>query len=104
MVMGDSPSTKKCLRLWVKVDQAVRPLPLKPLNILVGLTLKLDSLCIMLKTSGRFGLFLEYFVLLAWKGLFWLVDAARDFYHDLLLVQLCSLEMNLNENNKLRFL
>ena len=30
----------------MKVDQAVRPLPLKSLNILVGLTLKLDSLCI----------------------------------------------------------
>ena len=28
------------------MDQAVRPLPLKSLNILVGLTLKLDSLCI----------------------------------------------------------
>ena len=30
----------------MKVDQAVRPLPPKSLNILVGLTLKLDSLCI----------------------------------------------------------
>ena len=29
-----------------EVDQAVRPLPPKSLNILVGLTLKLDSLCI----------------------------------------------------------
>ena len=28
------------------MDQAVRPLPPKSLNILVGLTLKLDSLCI----------------------------------------------------------
>ena len=30
----------------MKVDQAVRPLPPKSLNILVGLTLKLDSLYI----------------------------------------------------------
>ena len=30
----------------VGVDQAVRPLPPKSLNILVGLTLKFDSLCI----------------------------------------------------------
>ena len=28
------------------MDQAVRPLPPKSLNILAGLTLKLDSLCI----------------------------------------------------------
>ena len=37
---------EKCLHPWVKMDQAVRPLPLMSLNILVGLTLKLDSLCI----------------------------------------------------------
>ena len=37
---------KECLHPWVKVDQAVRPLPPKSLNILVGLTLKLSSLCI----------------------------------------------------------
>ena len=30
----------------MKVDQAVRPLLTKSLNILVGSTLKLDSLCI----------------------------------------------------------
>ena len=35
------------LHLWVKVDQAVRPLPPRSLNILVGLTLKLYSLCII---------------------------------------------------------
>ena len=55
----------------MKADQAGRPLPPKSLNILVGLTLKLDSLCIIvkwLKTSGRFDLFLEYFELQAWKG------------------------------------
>ena len=34
------------LHPWVKVDQAVKPLPLKSLNILLGLTLKLDSMCI----------------------------------------------------------
>ena len=37
---------EECSHPWVKVDQAVRPLPPKPLNILVSLTLKLDSLCI----------------------------------------------------------
>ena len=37
---------EECLHPWVKMDQAVRPLPPKSLNILVGLTLKLDSLCI----------------------------------------------------------
>ena len=37
---------EECLHPWVKADQAVRPLPPKSLNILVGLTLKLDSLCI----------------------------------------------------------
>ena len=34
------------LHPWVKVDQAGRPLPPKSLSILVGLTLKLDFLCI----------------------------------------------------------
>ena len=36
---------EECLHPWVKVDQAVGPLPPMSLNILVGLTLKLDSLC-----------------------------------------------------------
>ena len=36
----------RSLHPCVKVDQAVRALPPKSLNILVGLTLKLDSLCI----------------------------------------------------------
>ena len=49
------------------MDQAGRPLPQKSVSILVGLTLKLDSLCIIVtvvgKTSGRFSLFLEYFEL-----------------------------------------
>ena len=35
------------LHPWVKVDQAIRPLPPRSLNIVVGLTLKLYSLCII---------------------------------------------------------
>ena len=65
---------EECLHPWMKEDQAVRPLTSMSLNILVGLTLKLIpcvSQLALLKTSGRLGLFLEYFVLLAWKGLFW---------------------------------
>ena len=38
---------EECSHPWVKVDQAGRPLPPKSLNILVGVTLKLDSLCII---------------------------------------------------------
>ena len=37
---------EECLHPWNEVGQAVRPLPPKSLNILVGLTLKLRSLCI----------------------------------------------------------
>ena len=65
---------KECSHQLVKVGQAGRPLPPKTLRILVGLTLKLDSLCIIVnvvETSGRFRLFLEYFDLQAWKGLLW---------------------------------
>ena len=36
---------KECLHPWVRVDQAGRHLPPKILSILVGLTLKLVSLC-----------------------------------------------------------
>ena len=36
---------KQNLHQWVTVDQAVRPLPLKTLSILVGLALKLITLC-----------------------------------------------------------
>ena len=64
---------EECLHPWVKVDETVRPLPPKSLNILVGLTLKLNSLCItvsVVENIWTLGLFLEYFVLLAWKGLF----------------------------------
>ena len=41
------------LHPWVKVDQAVRPLPLRSLNILSGLTLKLYSLCIIVSVVGN---------------------------------------------------
>ena len=39
---------KECSHLWVRVDQAGRPLPPKTISILVGLTLKLVSLCIII--------------------------------------------------------
>ena len=39
---------EECLHPWVKVDQVGRPLPPKSLNILVDLTLKPDSLCIII--------------------------------------------------------
>ena len=39
--------TIRSLHPWVKVDQAHRPLSPKLFNILVGLTLKFDSLCII---------------------------------------------------------
>ena len=54
---------EECLHPWVKVDQAVRPLPPKSLNILVGLTLKLDSLCIIVSVVENIWtvwLFLDY--------------------------------------------
>ena len=35
----------------MKVDQAGRPLPPKSLSILVGLTLNLDSLCIIVNVA-----------------------------------------------------
>ena len=38
---------KECLHPWVKVDQGGRPLPPMSLSIFVGLTLELDSLCII---------------------------------------------------------
>ena len=57
---------KECLHPWVKVDQAGRPLPPKTLSILVGLTLKLGSLCISVNVMESiwtfwFVFFLEYF-------------------------------------------
>ena len=45
----------------MKVDQAGRPLPPKSLSILVGLTLKLDSLCIIVNVVENIGTF--WFVL-----------------------------------------
>ena len=39
------------LHSWVKVDQAVRPLPPRSLNMLLGLTLKLYSLCIIVSIA-----------------------------------------------------
>ena len=47
--LAKSDEIKECLHLWVKVDQAGRPLPPKSLGILVGLLLKLDSLCVIVK-------------------------------------------------------
>ena len=42
-----SEKLRKCLHQWAKVDQASGPLPPKSLSILVDLTLKLHSLCII---------------------------------------------------------
>ena len=44
---------KKMFTPWVKVDQDGRPLPTKSLGILVGLTLKLDFLCIVVNVVGN---------------------------------------------------
>ena len=63
-----------CLHPWVKMDKAVRPLPPRSLNNLVGLTLKLDSLSItvsVVENIQTLWFVLQYFVLLAWKDLFW---------------------------------
>ena len=65
---------EECLHLWVKVDQAGRPLPPRLLGILVGLTLKLDSLCIIVNVVENiwtFWFILNIFGLVAWKGLLW---------------------------------
>ena len=69
-----TPERNENLHPWVKVDQAVTPLPPRSLNILVGLTLKLYSLCIIVSAVENiwtfwfaFGIFcvasLERFVL-----------------------------------------
>ena len=58
----------------VKVDQPGRPLPSKSLGILVGLTLKLDSLCIIVNVVENIWTFrfvFNIFGLIAWKGLYW---------------------------------
>ena len=64
---------KECLHPWVRVDQADRPLPPKTLSILVGLTLKLVSLCIIISIVENIWtlcFILEYFCLVAWKYMF----------------------------------
>ena len=52
---------KQNLHPWVKVDQAIKPLPPKTLSILVGLAwttdISVQSQLTRLETSGRFGLF-----------------------------------------------
>ena len=64
---------EECLHPWVKVDQADRSLPPKSLSILVGLTLKLDSLCIIvnvIESIWTFWFVFSVFEVIAWKGLF----------------------------------
>ena len=64
----------------MKVDQAVRPLPPKSLSILVGLTLKLDSLCITVSAVENIWTF--WFVLRIFCGVslerFVLVGISRN--------------------------
>ena len=43
----------KNLHPWVKVNQAVTPLPPRSINIFVGLTLKLYYLCIIVSVVGN---------------------------------------------------
>ena len=64
---------EECLHHWVKVDQAGSSLRPKSLSILVGLTLKLDSLCIIFNVVENIWTFwfaFNIFGLIAWKGLF----------------------------------
>ena len=58
----------RSLHPWAKVDQAVRPLPPRSLNILVGLTLKLDSLCITVSVVHLDTLFRFWNILNCWTG------------------------------------
>ena len=65
------------LHRWMRVDQAGRPLPPKTLSILVGLTLKLVSLCIIIRhlisvaeNIWTLCFILEYFCLVSWKYMF----------------------------------
>ena len=44
---------KGCLHPWVRVDQAGRPLPPKIVSILVGLALKLVSLCSIISIAEK---------------------------------------------------
>ena len=67
---------KECLHPWVRVDQARRPLPPKTVSILVGLALKLVSLCSIINIISIVEKDLDvllYFgvvVLVAWKYMF----------------------------------
>ena len=64
----------------MKVDQIVRPLPPKSLNILEGLTLKLDSLCITVSVVENIWTFWFVFRIFCVVSLekFVLVDTSRN--------------------------
>ena len=65
---------EECSRPWVNVDKAIRRLLPNSRNILVGLALELNSFCItvsIIENISTLWFVLEYFVLLAWKDLFW---------------------------------
>ena len=64
---------KEGLHPWVRVDQAGRPLPPKTVSILVGVELKLVSLCriiSMVEKDLDVLLYFGVFVLVAWKYMF----------------------------------
>ena len=64
---------KECLHPWVRVDQAGMPLPPKTVSILVGLALKLVSLCSIISVVEKdldVLLYFGVFVLVAWKYMF----------------------------------
>ena len=66
---------EECLHPWAKMDQAARHLPPMSLSILVGLKLKLHSLCIIVNVVENIWTFWFDFIfsvleLIAWKGLF----------------------------------
>ena len=71
---------KRCLHPWVKVDQAGRPLPPKSLSILVGLTLKPDSLCIIFNVVANIWMFWFVFNIFGFGSLerFVLVGIGRN--------------------------
>ena len=64
---------KECLHPWVRLDQDGRPLPTKTVSILVGLALKIVSLCsIISKVEKDLDVLLYFgvFVLVAWIYMF----------------------------------
>ena len=71
---------RECLHPWVKVDQASRPLPPKSLSILVGSTLKLDSLCIIVNVVENTWTFWFVFIIFGFGTLerFVLVGIGRN--------------------------